>query len=77
MTTLNKLCPWCGLPCMCTAFPFIIEGLVPIKCGERIVNEQPYIYNLRKLSPDQKNRAIANIRKIEQELKDEKSLDGM
>jgi len=65
----TSLCPWCGLPCDCTEFPYIIDGVIPIKCGERIVKELPYLYPIRKITDDQKIRAKERIRIIEEELK--------
>ena len=73
---MTKLCPWSGMPCDCAAFPFTYEGVIPAICGERIVAEQPYIYSIRKLTGDQKNRAMAHIRKIEEELERERQKNG-
>lgn len=54
-------CPWCGLPCDCDRFPHIRDGFVPDKCAEKIIQEMPYIAQLRKLTKDQQAAAIKNI----------------
>jgi hypothetical protein len=46
-------CPWGGLPCDCTTFPYLKNGIVPIKCEEQMPDE---LLGLRKVSDAGKKR---------------------
>jgi hypothetical protein len=50
MKTTN--CSWTGYPCDCVAFPYKKDGLIPVKCEQRITLD---MITLRSVNPKLKD----------------------
>lgn len=46
-------CPWCGLPCECTEFPYLRDGIVPSPCEAKMPDA---MLGVRKVSTTGKVR---------------------
>lgn len=59
-------CPWGGLPCNCESFPWLQNGLIPMKCE----NQMPLaLLGLRKVSDKGKRRYEAYLLTLERNRK--------
>jgi hypothetical protein len=56
-------CPWGGLPCDCTAFPWTWNGLIPQKCEDQMPDA---LLGIRKVSAAGKARYQAYLAELEE-----------
>lgn len=55
-------CPWGGLPCDCSTFPYLRNGIVPTKCEAQMPDE---ILGVRKVSEVGKARHRVYLAELE------------
>ena len=56
------MCPWSGSVCDCLQFPYKIDGSIPSKCEQIMMQTTPYTAQVRAVSPQAKaeyNRIVA------------------